>query len=380
MRIAHICLAGAYTEGMSYQDNMLVAANRRDGHEVLIVSDCMIFQSGRLTPTGPEDRVLDNGARLVRLPFDRTGPRWLTDKIKRTHRLLPLLEDFAPDVILYHGVIGWSLLTLRTYKIRHPQVRIYLDSHEDVHNSGTNWLSYNVQYRMLTRRLARRVLPHVEKILYISLETKDFLLNVLDLPERSLEYYPLGGNIVPDPERQRIRSEQRDALGIAADHIVFLHSGKMDRHKRTLEILAAFRSVESQRARLLIVGRLDEAIKQELERAMAADGRVTFLGWMNNEGLTAVMCAADVYVQPGGQSSSLQHAICCGLAILVRPYTSHQAFLHGNGYFIETEVDMAQRMTEIVADPSHVDDMRAASYEVAYALLDYRKLAARLYH
>src|SRR5690349_11752178 len=126
VRIAHVCLAGAYTEGMSYQDNMLVDINRRDGHEVLVVSDCMKFQDNRLVETPPEDYLTANGARLVRLPFDWTGPRYLTNKIKRCSRLMPLLEEFAPDVILYHGVIGWELLTLGKYKEKYPETRIYV--------------------------------------------------------------------------------------------------------------------------------------------------------------------------------------------------------------------------------------------------------------
>ena len=200
MRIAHVCPGGAYTEGMSYQDNMLVEINRQDGHDVLIVSDCMMWSGGRTVETPAEDTVTENGARLVRLPFDWTGPRWLTNKIKRCHQLMPLLEDFRPDVILYHGVIGWELLSLGKYKKAHPDVRIYVDSHEDRHNSGTNLVSYLVQYRLLVRTLIWRVLPFVDKILYISLETKDFLQEALDLPESVLEHFPLGGIVVPDED------------------------------------------------------------------------------------------------------------------------------------------------------------------------------------
>lgn len=379
MRIAHVCLAGAYTEGMSYQDNMLVDINRRDGHEVLIVSDCRRFEGALIVPTAPEDYFTANGARLVRLPFDWTGPQWLTNKVKRCRRLMPLLEAFRPDVILYHGVIGWELLTLGKYKKAHPDVRIYVDSHEDRHNSGTNELSYLVQYRLLFRSLIWRVLPYVDKILYISLETKDFLQEVLDLPESVLEYYPLGGIVVPDEERRRIRKVRRKALGLKEKDIVFFHSGKLDAKKRTVEILSAFRSVRSENARLLIVGNADEETRDEIDQAIAADDRVMNLGWMNRDGLNAIMCTADVYVQPGSQSASLQHAICCGLPVLAYPHTSHGPFLQGNGYFVETEADMAGRIAEIALNPGLLPTMRKASYEVAYDLLDYRKLAARIY-
>lgn len=380
MRIAHICIASAFTEGMGYQENSLVDINRRDGHDVLVVSDCKRFEDARIIDTAPEDRVMANGARLVRLPFDWTGPRYLTEKIKRTHRLFLLLEEYCPEVILYHGVIGWELQTLSRYKYRHPDVRIYLDSHEDRHNSGTNWLSYTVQYRMLTRWLAHRVLPDVEKILYISAETKDFLTDVLDLPEERLEYYPLGGIVVPDAQRQTIRLAQRSKLGLTDHQVVFLHSGKMERRKRTLEILSAFRSLPSTSARLVLVGGLEDDVRAEIEAAIQSDERVIFLGWKSREGLNEVMCMADVYVQPGTQSASLQHAICCGLPVMVFPYPSHASLVRDNGFFVSTEEDMATRMAELVGQAALITRMREASFEIAYQLLDYRKLAARLYN
>jgi len=379
VKIAHVCLAGAYTEGMSYQDNMLVDINRRDRHEVLVVSDCMKFQDNRLVETPPEDYITANGARLVRLAFDWTGPRYLTNKIKRCSRLMPLLEEFRPDVILYHGVIGWELLTLGKYKEKYPETRIYVDSHEDRYNSGTNWVSLTFQYRILTRWLVWRVLHQIDKIFCISLEVRDFMKDVLDLPDEILEYYPLGGIVVPDEERQRIRREQRKLLKVADTCILFFHSGKLDRKKRTLEILNAFRLVKTGNARLLVAGSIEDNARNLLEPAIAADDRVIFLGWKGREDLSALMCAADVYVQPGGQSVSLQHAICSGLPVLVFPYPSHEPFLRGNGFFVRTEADIAERMTEIVDAPENLPAMRAASYEVAYDLLDYRKLAARIY-
>lgn len=380
MKIAHVCLAGAFTEGMGYQDNLLVDINRLDGHDVLIVSDCKRFEGALIVDTAAEDRVMSNGARLVRIPFDWTGPRYLTQKIKRTSRLLPLLEEYGPDVILYHGVIGWELLTLSRFKNRYPDVRIYLDSHEDRHNSATNWLSYVIQYRVLTRWLAHRVLSCIEKVLYISSETKDFLIDVLDLPSDKLEYYPLGGMVVPDAEREAIRLSQRSQLGLTDDQVVFLHSGKMERRKRTLEILSAFRVLSDASARLVLVGSLEDDVRTEIEAAIQQDERVLFLGWKNREGLNDVMCMADIYVQPGGQSASLQHAICCGLPIMVFPYPSHALLVRDNGFFVSTEEDIATRMAEIVDQPALVDTMRKASYDIAFRLLDYRKLAARLYN
>jgi hypothetical protein len=48
MKILHACLASHYTEGMSYQDNLLPDQNAHDGHDVTVISDCYVYQNDRL--------------------------------------------------------------------------------------------------------------------------------------------------------------------------------------------------------------------------------------------------------------------------------------------------------------------------------------------
>ena len=43
MRIAHVGVAGPFTENMSYQDNILSHQNALDGHEVLYISNEYFF-------------------------------------------------------------------------------------------------------------------------------------------------------------------------------------------------------------------------------------------------------------------------------------------------------------------------------------------------
>lgn len=50
MNIVHITLSGAYTEGMSYQDNFLTTQNLMDGHKTMIIANCTVFQNGELVP------------------------------------------------------------------------------------------------------------------------------------------------------------------------------------------------------------------------------------------------------------------------------------------------------------------------------------------
>ncbi len=168
-------------------------------------------------------------------------------------------------------------------------------------------------------------------------------------------------------------------LDVDIDQIMFVHSGKIDKHKRTVDILKAFSQVKSDNIRLVLIGSMTEDVKEEVETLIEADSRVSFVGWKTADELMEYLCAADVYVQPGGQSATMQNAICCGCAMMLYPHKSHEPYLQGNGYYIESIEDMKRVFQEISANQSVLKDMKEKSMEIAGELLDYKKLAARLY-
>lgn len=379
LRIAHICLASSYTQGMTYQDNLLPAQNRRDGHEVLIVSDCNSYIRGKLAAVPPEDIILGDGTRLVRLKFaGRALPRYLRNKLRLAPQLRCLLEEFKPDVILFHGVIGAELLTVGNYKRANPGVRLYLDCHEDFNNSGRNFASRIFQYRLLTRFFWKRIAEQVDKVLYVSYECRDFLREMYAIPEHSMEFYPLGGYVKEPSERIKIRNQIRCSLDLGDDDIVFIHAGKLDKAKRTIEVLEAFSSTSEPNLRLLIVGVFDKEIEKEALAYIANDNRFLFLGWKSGDELNDLLCASDVYLQPGTQSATLQVAICCGLPVMVYPYSSHAPYLAGNGFYVREPADILTYLPEF-QDAHARRTMSEASLAIGRRLLDYRTLAKRLY-
>jgi glycosyltransferase involved in cell wall biosynthesis len=379
LRIAHVCLASAYTEGMTYQDNILPAQNRKDGHEVLIVSDCTCYIEGKLADVAPEDKLLEDGSRLVRLPFaGRLLPRYLRNKVRIAPRLGPLLEEFRPDVILFHGVIGAEMLTVGAYKKKHPATRLYLDSHEDFNNSGRTLASRLLQYKLLTRFFWNRIAQQVDKVLYVSYECRDFLSAMFDIPQQQMEFYPLGGYVQELSVKAQLRQRIRSALGLEEGDTVFIHAGKLDRAKRTLDILKAFAATPGPALRLLVVGALAEDIKDAASKLIQADARICFLGWKSGAELVDLLCASDCYLQPGTQSATLQVAICCGLPVMIHPYPSHVPYLEGNGFFVQSLEDIAANLPKF-GDAEARRRMSEASFEIGRRLLDYRALARRLY-
>lgn len=379
MKILHICLSSAFTEGMSYQENFLINQNIADGHAVTIITDCHKYHNGTLIKTIPEDKVLSNGVHLIRIKYDRIINTFISGKIRKVSKLFDMIVKEAPNVILYHGVVGWELLSVARYKKEYPSVKLYLDSHEDFNNSGTNIISRVFQYRIFNRSIVKKVTPYIEKILCVSYECFDFIKKMFDTQDELLEYYPLGGIVFDKNERQNKRDKIRKELELGDDDILLIHSGKMDALKRTEELLTAFHKVKSNKLHMILIGAMDITVKDRLEVLISQDHRIKFLGWKSSEELLEYLCACDLYMQPGSQSATLQNALCCGAAAAVFPYESHKYLLEDSVFYIEKFDDIVKIFDAISTDYKILNDKQQKSFSIACKLLDYKVLAKRLY-
>jgi len=380
VRIAHIGLASFFTEHMTYQDNQLSGQNALDGHEVLVVSNASKYVDGKVVDTGYEDRCLGNGVRLVRLPYRRILSRSVSEKLRVVDGLYDLLEDFAPDVIMSHNLAYWSVLDVIRYKKKHPAVKFYADTHTSVYNSGRNWVSLNLQHRILYRYLTQRALPYLEKYLYVGASERDFARENYGVPPERMELFPLGGNPPEENVLQDHRAKRREELALAPDELLLLHSGKLDALKRTKELLEAFAAVPELKAKLAIIGSIPEKEKETLLALMEADSRVVYLGWKQSSELLGYLCASDLYCQPGSVSATLQNAVCCGSPVMAYPHLIYTEDLdYGNILWVKTKEDMETVFRDLACKKTDLTALREGSQRCARELLDYRVLAARLY-
>lgn len=379
MKVLHICLASHYTEGMTYQDNQLADQNAADGHDVVVISDCYRYAGHILEEVSEEDVILSSGVRLVRMKYDLIVNRLISSKVRKVARLKTFLEDFKPDVILFHGVAGYEMLTVSEYKEKHPEVKLYIDSHEDYHNSGTFWFSLFFQYMLFNRWIVRKIRKNVDKFLYLSYESKNFCQEVYGLIDDEMEFYPLGGNIINTESKILFKNEIRSKLGLSQNDMLIVHSGKFSKEKKTQDLLESLASVAGRNLKLILIGSIPDEMKPVLQPLIDADERVRFLGWMNSDELVKYLCAADFYVQPGTQSATMQNAICCGTPVALYPYESHKPYIIGNGLLIENSSDYIDMFSALTSNKFDLSAMSNASYIIAHELLDYKKLAARLY-
>lgn len=380
MKVLHVCLCGPFTDEFSYQENELIEQHVLLGHEVTVIAATDTF--------GPDKQIVHTkagyfkltcGATLIRLPYVWGLHGWLATKIRAHHDLSKCLADIQPERIIFHGLAAWDLLTVADYVRLNPHVKLFADSHEDWNNSARTWLSKWVLHYLFYRTILQKSLPTITKVLCVSLESIEFVKNFYNVKSEKIEFYPLGGVLWDDDEYSATRISTRNAHGWSNLHRVFLQSGKIDRKKRLVEVLKAFAKLGDPNLRLVITGQILPDVQKEILYLIAADCRVQMLGWVNPQQLRALLCAADVYIQPGSQSSTMQMALCCRCPVLLAETLSHRIFIEGNGLLVEDENQLINAI-EVLAQLSEdqLAEMSARSAFLAAKFLDYRQQALRV--
>lgn len=380
MKIAHLCLSCFYIDGYSYQENELVAQNIADGHEVLVIASTETYGADRkLTYCAPAEYIGTDGAKVIRLPYRKWLPHKLMRKLRMHPGVYPILKDFSPDIILFHGLCGWELNTAAKYVNNHPKVRLYADCHEDFNNSARTFISKYFLHLAYYRSIIKNTAARIHKVFCVSIDSINFATSLYKLPLSSVEFYPLGGKIFRNEEYSDIRIATRLLIGVDEATTVFIQSGKIDGTKKINEALSAFTKTKNPNFKFLVVGNLDESVVDSVERYLDQDSRITFLGWKTADELRNLLCAADIYVQPGTQSATMQMSICCRCAVLLDDVPSHRPFIEGNGWLISKEQNLDSIFKTVEGTVHELPSMAINSARIAAKLLDYKLLAARLY-
>lgn len=379
MNILFIGLASSYTDGTTYQDELLAEQCVRDGHQVTYIANANKIVNGDFLNTEEEDVVLSNGIRLIRLKYDRILNSFFSKKIRKCSKISELLGDIQPDAIYIHGPATISVKYVARYIDQHKNVKLYMDSHTDYYTSGTNLLSRLILHRGFYRYTHRICLKYADKLFCVSSNCMKFANEIYKIPMNRMEFYPLGGIVAEDYissyEKMRLK------FGYKNDEIIFIQAGKIDEHKCLLESLQEFMRIQNDRWRYIIVGSASDGIKPELDKCIEQDDRIEYVGWKNGDELVEYLSAADIYVQPGKVSAIMQNALCVGTPVIVRRFDDYIPYIEGNdnGWLIESMADLFGIYKQIDENKINLKYARKCAHDYAAKMLDYRMLAKKIY-
>lgn len=380
MRILHLCLSNFYVDGFAYQENELVQQNVKDGHVVEVIASTEVIRTDGSLAHVPTGRYLGtDGAMVERVAYRKLAPHRMMAKLRMHPGIYQRIAAFQPDVILFHCACGWEIRTAARYVRAHPHVRLYIDSHEDFVNSARGWASKWLLHYSYYRPILRSALDVVAKILPVSISCMEFIRDFYGVPQDRLEFFPLGGAVPDDGEYGAMRTDARRALGLADGDVLIVQSGKIDATKKLVEALEAFSKVEDAALHFVVPGLIQADVAARVQKLVEADPRVRLLGWKSADELRAILCAADVYCQPGTQSATMQMSVANRCAIILDDVASHKPYLDGNGWLVGTEQTLLDAFRAISENKAALSKMRAQSHALALRMLDYRQLAKRIY-
>lgn len=380
LTIVHVALASSVTDGMSYQENFLSDQNAKDGHNVIIITNTSKFINGKITDVDEEDIILSNGVRLIRIAFDKIINKKISLKVRKSKKLFFLLKELKPDIIFSHSTSYYSLKDCVKYVKKYPEVRMVADNHASFYNSGHNFASKFFLHKGLYRYVTKKSIKYLKTYYCIGLEEEEFARKIYGVPKSLIKFYPLGGTVLDDENYVEKRKKIRKELAIDDNSILFMHSGKFDILKKTKDLIESFSKTSDKRFKLIIIGIFDKQIEFELMNLINRDKRILYLGWKNNNELVDYLCASDIYCQPGSMSATLQNAICCRCAIMSFPHDTYYKKLNNNNfYWVKDKDNIIKFFKEIENNNLNIVAMKNNSYELARSLLDYKKLAERLY-
>lgn len=379
MRILHLCLSNFYVDGFSYQENELVRQHVHDGHVVEVIASTEVIGSNGALSHQPSGRYLGtDGAMVERIPYRQFAPRAIMAKLRIHPGVWARIEAFKPDVMLFHCACGWEIRTAARYVRANPHVKLYVDSHEDFYNSARGWISKWLLHYWYYRPILISNLDVIAKVLPVAMSCFDFLRDFYRVPEHKLEFFPLGGVVLDDDEYFSARFEMRAKLSIGPDDVLIVQSGKIDSTKKLVEALEAFGDVDDPSMRFVVAGLVHDDIKARVDELVAKDSRVTILGWQSAESLHALLCAADVYCQPGTQSATMQMSVASRCAIILDDIASHTPYMHSNGWLVGRKISLHQALEAVSQDKIALAAMQENSHTLALRMLDYRQLAERI--
>lgn len=253
------------------------------------------------------------------------------------------VTQYNPDALL---VYGWSFKS-------HLRVLRYFKGRKKILFRGDSTLldeSNGFSLKKTARRFFLRwVYRHIDVALYTGEANKAYFLQH-GIKESQLHYTAHAVENERFFDTDGIYEAKaiawRRELQIPDEAMVFLFAGKLEEKKDPGLLISAFKTMTDPDIRLLIVG--NGLLEQKLKEQAAADSRILFLDFQNQQLMPVVYRLGDVFVLPSkgpGETwgLSVNEAMACSRPVIVSNRCGSAADLvYENGFIFES-----RRQTEL---------------------------------
>lgn len=351
--IVNVCLTGPFSDGFTYQDNLLPKYQQRLGYRVVVIAPTWRWnKGGSLEYVPPSRYVNEDKVEIIRIENDQDKP--VGFRFKTYRRLGPLLEEYSPDIVFLHGLQMRDSGIVARYVKRHAGVRLYVDNHADNSNSASSWLSKRVLHRLVWKHYAKKLESVAEAFWGVLPARVDFLVENYGLPREKCRLLVMGGDDdeVFRANKPAVRSSIRGRYGFKEDDFIVVTGGKIDKAKRQTLLLMDAVCLMDSHVKLLIFGPVAPEIKDEFDKKLDP-GKMVYISWANASESYDYFSAADVICFPGRHSVYWEQAAAMGKPLIVKRWQgAEHVDVCGNVVFLDGDGarEIANALSRIVKD------------------------------
>ncbi len=345
-KILSLCLKSNFTEGFSYQDNILPKYYVKMGLETVVVASLRHFSdSGDIVMYDHEfNKIAEDGYKLYRIDAKGKG-FWnkVNDKLGRFNNLYSILVAERPDIIYSHGITYMDSRFVIRYKKENPEVRIIADSHADLSNTARNFFSKYVLSKGLWRVIANQFEPYIEKCYGVTPIRCEFLKEMYHMKSSKIDLLVMGIDDEKIPQNiPQLRNNIRKKLNINEDDFVIISGGKLDEFKNTDVLINAFSKIEKKNVHLIVFGSITSSCERKLKPLMTTKN-IHYVGWCDSEQVMQFLSISDLACYPGRHSTLWEQSVGLSLPCVFKDWGDgmHHVDINGNCSFIVGEDEEA---------------------------------------
>ena len=378
MKIVHVCLCGAMTDGFNYQENVITKYHKKMGHDVTIIASQYMWDTkGNIIISEKKNYINDDGVKMIRLPIFIGN---INSRLKIYCGLYKTVEEEAPDILFIHDCQFLDILKLAKYAKKHLSTRIYVDNHVDYSNGAHGWISKNILHRGVWRYCVNRIEPYVRKFYGVLPARVDFLKELYNLPAEKCELLVMGADdeLVISAAKPEVRLKVRAKYGISDQDFLVMTGGKIDAFKtQTLLLMEAVKNIPNKNVKLIVFGSVTDELIQKVNSLVDGE-RVQYVGWIKANNSYEYFAAADLVVFPGRHSVFWEQVVAQGIPMLCKDWKgTHHIDLNGNVEFLtkDTAEEIQKKIETLVCSREEYNKMKYVAVQRGMKKFAYSNIA-----
>lgn len=388
MKIVHIAIAGRYIEGAGYQENILPAFHKLQGHDVYVLAVKSEFSNSTVNVTVTNNSqysyVNSDGLKITIL---RTKESFLK-KIpllrilsKRTIGLYEKLQEIKPDIIFIHGLQSMDSLDAVQYIRTHPEVKLFVDQHGDYYNSPIRTVKQKITQKIVYRFIAQKLLPFTSKFWGVTPWRVQYLNDVYGIPKEKIDLLVMGGDdrYIDIPNQGLIRHNIRQQHNIPQDAFVIITGGKIDDTKNIAPLIEFIQKYKSHNIYLLVFGKYDDKWSKIISDNKA--NHLVDIGWLDSNKVYDYFLASDLGCFLGTHSVLWEQLCASGTPGIFKDWDGgfNHVDVGGNAHIIsDTSFDnIEEELLDVINNKNKYASMKIIAETKARNVFSYNNIAQK---